>query len=248
MAYQSRTRLHVTHDLAAGETLVLSAEQTHYLASVLRLKPGARVALFNGRDGEWRAAIAGLAKGNCTLAVETRTRAQAESGDLWLAFAPIKRARIDFLVEKATELGVSVLQPVLTERTMVERVNLGRLRAHALEAAEQTERLSVPEVRAPVTLDHLIATWPRDRRLIFCDETGDSPSIAGVLGRGAPGRWGVLTGPEGGFAETELDALKKLPFVSAVGLGPRVLRADTAALAALAVFQALLGDWQRTRE
>jgi 16S rRNA (uracil1498-N3)-methyltransferase len=121
------------------------------------------------------------------------------------------------------------------------------LRAHALEAAEQTERLSLPELRAPVTLDHLIASWPQDRRLLFCDETGTSPSIAESLAGAQPGPWGVLTGPEGGFAETELDALKKLPFVSAVGLGPRVLRADTAALSALAVFQALLGDWARAR-
>jgi 16S rRNA (uracil1498-N3)-methyltransferase len=206
------------------------------------------VALFNGRDGEWRSQIQSFGKKNGIVEVERLLRPQDEAPDLWLAFAPVKRGRIDFLVEKATELGVAVLQPVLTARTVVERLNLERLRAHAMEAAEQTERLTLPELRAAVTLDHLLATWPRDRRLLFCDETGTSLSIGEVLAGAAPGAWGVLTGPEGGFAESELDALKKLPFVSAVGLGPRVLRADTAALSALAVFQALLGDWRRARE
>jgi len=243
MAYEPRTRLYVTADLAEGVRIELASSQAHYVATVLRLKPGAPVALFNGRDGEWRATIESFARGSGVALVERRMRAQGAGCDLWLAFAPIKRARIDFLVEKATELGVSVLQPVLTQRTVIDRLNLERLRAHVLEAAEQTERLSLPELRAPITLDHLIATWPRDRRLLFCDESGTSPSIAESLARAQSGAWGVLTGPEGGFAETELDALKKLPFVSAVGLGPRVLRADTAALSALAVFQALLGDW-----
>jgi 16S rRNA (uracil1498-N3)-methyltransferase len=159
----------------------------------------------------------------------------------------VKRARIDFLVEKATELGASLLQPVLTERTQVERVNLDRLRANVMEAAEQTERLTLPEVRAPLALDQLLATWPGERRLLLCDETGDSPDIAAALGAQSRGAWGLLIGPEGGFAQRELDLLRKLPFVCPVGLGPRVLRADTAALAALAVFQALLGDWARRR-
>jgi 16S rRNA (uracil1498-N3)-methyltransferase len=148
-------------------------------------------------------------------------------------------------VEKATELGASALLPVFTERTIVDRVNLDRLAANAVEAAEQTQRLTVPEIRPPQKLDRLIADWPAGRRLILCDESGASPDIASVLGAAQPGIWALLTGPEGGFTETELDALKKLPFVCPVGLGPRVLRADTAALAALAVFQAVLGDWRR---
>ena len=248
MTYEPRTRLYVTDDLAAETRIELAPAQAHYLQTVLRLKPGATLALFNGRDGEWRAEIEKMRRSGCIARIDRRTRAQDRGCDLWLAFAPIKRARIDFLVEKATELGVSVLQPVMTQRTQVERLNLDRLRAHALEAAEQTERLSLPELRTPVTLDHLIATWPGNPRMLFCDESGTSPSIADRLAREQSGPWAVLTGPEGGFAETELDALKKLPFVSAVGLGPRVLRADTAALSALAVFQALLGDWPRARE
>jgi len=247
MAYEPRTRLYVASDLAAGASIGLSREQAHYLKSVLRRAPGAALALFNGRDGEWSATIDAFGKGSCSVTVGERLRAQQEEGDLWLVFAPVKRARIDFLVEKATELGASVLQPVMTERTQVERVNLDRLRANVMEAAEQTERLTLPEVRAPAALDRLLASWPWGRRLLFCDETGESPDIAAALATEARGAWALLIGPEGGFAQRELDLLRKLPFVCAVGLGPRVLRADTAALAALAVFQALLGDWARRR-
>jgi 16S rRNA (uracil1498-N3)-methyltransferase len=243
MAYELHTRLYVAADLSAGASVGATESQAHFLRTVLRLDAGAPVALFNGRDGEWRAVIEGFGKGSCSLKVAERTREHKPEGDLWLAFAPIKRARIDFLVEKATELGVSVLQPVITERTQVDRVNLDRLRANVLEAAEQTERLTLPEVRAPLSLDRLIAVWPAGRRLLLCDESGSSRDIASALRAEQTSVWGVLTGPEGGFTERELDALKKLPFVCPVGLGPRVLRADTAALAALAVFQALVGDW-----
>ncbi len=245
MAYEPRARLYVEADLAAGAGVALDAAQAHYLRHVLRLERGAPVALFNGRDGEWRAVIEGFGKEACAVKIERRTREQRPEGDLWLAFAPVKRARIDFLVEKATELGVSALQPVLTERTQVERVNLERLRANVREAAEQTERLTLPDVRDPLPLQRAIDLWPAGRRLLLCDESGSSPGIASALRAEQPSAWGVLTGPEGGFTERELDGLRKLPFVCAVGLGPRVLRADTAALAALAVFQALLGDWQR---
>jgi 16S rRNA (uracil1498-N3)-methyltransferase len=245
MAFEPRTRLYVADDLSAGVGVALDATQAHYLRHVLRLEPGAPVALFNGRDGEWRAEIEGFGKGICAVKVMQRMREQVPEPDLWLAFAPVKRARIDFLVEKATELGVSVLQPVLTERTQVERVNLDRLRANAREAAEQTERLTLPEVRAQQPLARALELWPTGRRLLLCDESGTSPDIASALHAEQPGVWGVLTGPEGGFTQRELDALRNLPFVCAVGLGPRVLRADTAALAALAVFQAVLGDWRR---
>jgi 16S rRNA (uracil1498-N3)-methyltransferase len=239
------TRLYVDTPLVAGGTVTLGADQAHYLRNVLRLGPGEAVALFNGRDGEWRARIDTLAKKTASLAVEDRTRPQTAEPDIWLAFAPIKRARIDFTAQKATELGASLLWPVMTQHTMVDRVNTDRLRANAVEAAEQSDRLSVPEVRDPASLEALIAAWPADRTMILCDETG-GPPIAKVLGDGmAAGvsRAGFLIGPEGGFAERELDRLRKLPFVTPVSLGARLLRADTAALAVLAVWQAIAGDW-----
>jgi len=239
------TRLYVDDPLEAERTLGLDHGRAHFLRSVLRLSRGAHLALFNGRDGEWLARIDGLGKGWASLVVESRRRPQDSPPDLWLLFAPIKRARIDFLVEKATELGVSVLQPVLTHHTDVTKVNTGRLAANAREAAEQCERLSVPEVREPSELFACLAHWPAGRRLLVCAESGAARPLDQVLRQAeaeeaAP--WAVLTGPEGGFARSELDALGKLAFVTLVSLGPRVLRADTAALAALACWQAVLGD------
>jgi 16S rRNA (uracil1498-N3)-methyltransferase len=250
MTEKPAARLYVPDDLAAGASLALAEGQAHYLRNVLRLAPGAGLALFNGRDGEWLGRIDGIAKGKCSVALSEQTRKQVSEPDLWLVFAPVKRARIDYLVEKATELGVAALYPVRTQRTIVERVNLERLQANAVEAAEQTERLTVPKVHPPETLTALIASWPQTRRLIVCDERGRAPPIADVVAglreRLAAGA-AVLIGPEGGFTETELDGLANLPFVNAVSLGPRILRADTAALAALAVFQALAGDWRDIR-
>jgi len=243
MAYEPVTRLYVEASLGEGGSLGLAAPQAHYLKSVLRLGKGDELALFNGRDGEYRARIAGLGRGWCSLDI----LAQRDEGDLWLAFAPIKRARLDFLVEKATELGVSEIHPVMTARTMVARVNAERLRANAVEAAEQSERLSVPAVHEPVKLAPLLKAWPAGRRLILCDESGTAPPLAQALKGLSPALCAILTGPEGGFADSELDDLRKLPFVCPVGLGPRVLRADTAALGALAAFQALVGDWSRDR-
>ena len=243
----NNARLFVDADLAPGTRLELAPGQAHYLDHVLRLRAGAAVALFNGRDGEWLGRIDSLKKGRCRVTPESRTRRQASEPDLWLVFAPIKRGRIDFLAEKATELGVRRLWPVFTRRTSVRRVNTRRLRANATEAAEQSGRLSVPEVADPVSLDTLVGRWPAARRLLVLDESGASPPIAEVLSRGAAGRPApdaILTGPEGGFERSELDALKKLPFVSAAGMGGRILRADTAALSALACWQALLGDWR----
>ncbi len=239
------TRLYVEADLAEGATIGLDHARAHFLRSVLRLGPGACLALFNGRDGEWLARIEGLGKGWASLAVESLRRAQAAGPDVWLLFAPIKRARLDFLVEKAVELGVARLQPVMTERTAVSRVNLERLAANAREAAEQCERLDLPEVGAARRLFDLFDGWPEGRRLLLCAESGESRPIAEALADAAAqpeSRWALLTGPEGGFSQSELDALRKLPFVTPVGLGPRVLRADTAALAALACWQAWLGD------
>jgi 16S rRNA (uracil1498-N3)-methyltransferase len=245
----SVTRLFVEADLTGGIEAPLSEAQAHYLRHVMRRADGAPLLLFNGRDGEWRATLALRGKKAAVAVVGERSREQVAEPDLWLCFAPIKRARIDSIAEKATELGVALLQPVLTRHTAVERVNIERLRANAIEAAEQTERLTVPDIRPPVELMKLLADWPADRRLLMADETGGGPPIAEALGaldepaRAAP--WAILIGPEGGFAAAELAAVRRMKNVTAVGLGPRILRADTAALAALACWQALVGDWQK---
>lgn len=242
------TRLHVEGHLATGQTLGLERDRAHFLRSVLRLAPGAKLAVFNAEAGEWLAEIEGLGKGWCSLTIGAQLRRPAPEPDLWLVFAPIKRARIDFIAEKATELGCSRLQPVMTRFTAVSRVNEERLTANAREAAEQCERLTVPEVAATRSLGQVLDDWPAERRLLVCAEWGAARPIAAALqavraeGSGATGPWAILTGPEGGFAQSELDALRKLPFVVPVGLGPRILRADTAALAALACWQAVLGD------
>jgi 16S rRNA (uracil1498-N3)-methyltransferase len=245
----SATRLFTEAELSVNVSVPLADGQAHYLRHVLRRDAGAPLRLFNGRDGEWQARLALQGKKGATAEVETRTRPQAVEPDVWLCFAPVKRARIDYIAEKATELGVAVLQPAITQHTVVERVNVERLRANAIEAAEQTERLSVPEVRPPVELMRLLADWPAGRRLLMCDETGSGPPIAEALlglddaARAAP--WGIVIGPEGGFSGAELEVLRRRAEVIAVGLGPRILRADTAALAALVCWQALIGDWRR---
>jgi 16S rRNA (uracil1498-N3)-methyltransferase len=240
-------RLYVDMGLAAGGSIELASGQAHYLRSVLRLGPSAAVAVFNSADGEWLSHIVEVGKSKIRLTVESQLREAGPESDLWLVFTPIKRARLDWLVEKATELGVSALLPVWTARTQPERINIERLRAHATKAAEQSERLSVPELRAPEKLEHLLAAWPRDRRLIACDETGAGEPIGKGITRWAHGPAALLVGPEGGFDQTELDAIAKLSIVTRVGLGPRVLRAETAAVAALAVFQAIAGDWRHSR-
>jgi 16S rRNA (uracil1498-N3)-methyltransferase len=242
-------RLYVTAGLASGAEIELQQPQTHYLRSVLRLGAGAAVAVFNATDGEWLCRIGEIGRSRARLRAErqTRLREPKDALDLWLIFAPIKRARLDWLIEKATELGVAALLPIWTARTQVERVNLDRLRAHAIEAAEQSERLSVPELRAPERLDRLLAAWPGERRLIVCDESGAGEPISEAATRLRTGPAALLVGPEGGFDQMELDALNKLSFVTHVGLGPRILRAETAALAAVAVFQAIAGDWRHIR-
>jgi 16S rRNA (uracil1498-N3)-methyltransferase len=237
-------RLFVEDDLVQGGALTVDGPRAHYLRDVLRLGVGAEALLFNGRDGEWRAKIAAATKRALGLGIESRIRPQIAEPDLWLCFAPVKKARIDFIAEKATELGVSALLPVITRRTNVERVKIERLRANAVEAAEQTERLSVPDVREPVSLEKLLAAWPAGRRLLIADETGGGRPILEALGDARPGPWAVLIGPEGGFAREELDRIAALPGVLPVGLGPRILRADTAAIAALTCLQAAIGDWR----
>jgi 16S rRNA (uracil1498-N3)-methyltransferase len=247
MSERPATRVYVTEPLAAGVTLELDAGQAHHLRTVLRLGPGAPLAAFNARDGEWLCRIGKVGRNRTSLIIERRLRGPEAESDLWLVFAPVKRARLDWLVEKATELGVSTLLPVWTRHTQSERLNLDRLRAHAVAAAEQSERLSVPELIPPQPLEAALGQWPAGRSLIVCDETGAGEPIGAVAARLGPGPAAILTGPEGGFPETELDYLGKLSFVSRAGLGPRVLRADTAALAALSAFQAIAGDWRHTR-
>ena len=238
-----RARLFVDTDLVAGEPVGLAHDQSHYLRSVLRLGIGAEVAVFNGRDGEWSARIEALGKGWCSLLPTGQTRTQTRGPDLWLCFAPVKRARIDFIAEKATELGVSMIQPVMTRHTIVDQVRCGRLRANAIEAAEQCERLDVPTVADPLSLDELIAGWAPERLLIVAAEAGPARPLADVAAEHRGAAAAILVGPEGGFAKSELDALLKLPFARAIGLGPRVLRSETATLAALAGWQSIAGDW-----
>jgi 16S rRNA (uracil1498-N3)-methyltransferase len=247
MALKPATRLYVPADLAEGARIALGREEAHRLKHVLRLAPGDWVALFNGRDGEFRATIAALGRDGGEAVAEDRLRPQQASADIWLVFALLKRARLEWLVEKATELGAAALVPVTTARTVAERINPARLDAIAREAAEQSERLDLPAIQAPQPLQALLAAWPPGRRLVLCDETGTAPVIAERAHALGPGPLACLTGPEGGFAESELDALRKLPFVFPVGLGPRVLRSETAALAALSVLQALAGDWSAAR-
>jgi len=197
--------------------------------------------LFNGRDGEWRARIDTIGKGWASLQLTEQSLPQPVEPDIWLLFAPIKRGRVDFLVQKATELGVSILLPTTTRRTVVERINLVRLGTTAAEAAEQCRRLSVPELRPVQSLEKVLASWPEERRLLFCDEAGGPPAIEAMTGQ-EPAPWAILIGPEGGFDPDESQALRERPFVVPMSLGPRILRAETAAVAALSLWQAVLGD------
>jgi 16S rRNA (uracil1498-N3)-methyltransferase len=233
-------RLFVEQPLETGARVALSAPQSHYLLHVMRARTGDRVSLFNACDGEWLASIAETTRRDCVLACERRIHEQTKDDDLWLVFAPIKKTPADYLAQKATELGVSVLQPVITRRTIVHRVNVERMRANAIEAAEQSGRLTVPEIRAPLDLRRLLNDWPEERKLLFCDE-GGAPPLLKALSDAPNGCWAVLTGPEGGFDEDERKMIRALPATVPASLGKRILRADTAALAALAIWQAQCG-------
>jgi 16S rRNA (uracil1498-N3)-methyltransferase len=238
-----KLRLYVEAPLGQGVRVVPDAAQAHYLLHVMRAKANDRISLFNGRDGEWVARVAEVSKRACTLECDGLVAPQASVPDLWLCFAPVKKTPADYVVQKAAELGVRLLQPVFTRRTIVTRVNRERLRANAIEAAEQSGRLDVPQTPEPLSFDKLLAGWPKDRRLIFCDEGGALP-IDQALRELPDGPAAIFTGPEGGFDPSEREALRALPYVTPVSLGPRILRADTAALAALAVWQAVRGDWR----
>ena len=227
-------RLYVAAPLAAGDTIAASAQQAHYLGTVMRRGPGDAVRLFNGRDGEFSARIETIRRDRASLRVEQLLRPQAPEPDLWLVFALLKRDATDLVVQKATELGVAALHPVITERSNTHRVNEDRLASIAIEAAEQCERLTVPHLHPPRPLADLLSTWPPDRRLFVAAERTEAPRITPSHGPAA-----LLVGPEGGFAPAELDAIRQYPFVTAVSLGPRILRAETACIAGLALLQAV---------
>jgi 16S rRNA (uracil1498-N3)-methyltransferase len=236
-------RLFVPQDIAAGAAFDLAAEQSHYLANVLRMAEGAELLVFNGRDGEWLARVAVKTKKAVRLEAVEQTRPQPAAPDLLYCFAPLKVGRLDYLVQKAVEMGAGVLQPVITQHTQLAKIGTERLQANAIEAAEQCGILAIPEVRDAQRFTALLAGWDKERRLIFCDESSETNNpLAALQGIGEK-RLALLVGPEGGFSENERKQLYDLPFVTAIPLGPRILRADTAAVAALAVIQATVGDW-----
>lgn len=236
-------RLFVPDPLAPGEELAVSASQSHYLQHVLRLGEGADLLAFNGRDGEFLVRITALGKKTVRVTPIEQTRPQPALPDLVFCFAPLKVGRLDYLIQKSVEMGAGVIQPVLTQHTQNTRVSVEKMQANALEAAEQCGILAVPEVREPVKFGELLAGWDTARRLVFCDESAETnnplPALSGISASGL----GLLIGPEGGFSDAERASLREKPFVTAIPLGPRILRADTAAVAALAVLQAVKGDW-----
>ena len=228
-----------------GETAVeASRDQAHYLATVLRLGDGAEILVFNGRDGEWKAQLEFLSRKRILLRPVERTRRQPPPTDLHYLFAPLKAGRLDYMVQKAVEMGAGVIQPVLTQHTQVHRLKTERLKANAIEAAEQCGVLAVPEVRDPARLEALVEGWPEDRRLFFCDEGEETQNPVDALKTAAETRFALLVGPEGGFSDEERRLLHEHSRVTPIPLGPRILRADTAAVAGLAVLQATIGDWR----
>ena len=238
-------RVFVEAPLTPGATVPLDRGQANYLLNVLRLAPGSSILVFNGRDGEWRARLATASRKAAALALEQQVRPQPAPGDLHYLFAPLKHARLDYMVQKAVEMGASRLQPVITRHTQVARVNLERMRANAVEAAEQCGILALPAIAAPSSFGDLIAAWPPERLMVFCDEDAavkDPVAALSEMRGDTPPPLAVLIGPEGGFADDERAALLRLPKVVRLALGPRILRADTAAVAALALVQAVLGD------
>jgi 16S rRNA (uracil1498-N3)-methyltransferase len=237
---RSLPRLYVRQPLGDGARVELDASQANYLGNVLRMKEGGELLLFDGSSGEWLARVTDAAKKRMVLTVERRTREAETIPDVWLAFAPVKRSQTDWLVEKATELGVARLIPVTTQRTVVERVKLERLQAISIEAAEQCGRTRLPEIDEPVPLARLLERRDPARTLCFADEAGGEPAASAFKAGAAM----ILTGPEGGFTDDERSAIRAQSNAVPVSLGPRILRAETAALAALAAYMALAGDWR----
>lgn len=236
-------RLFVTHDLAPGAKLGLNPDQSRYVVAVMRRAAGDPLLVFNGRHGEWRAIVAESGKRGAVLEVQDQTRPQAVGPDLDLVVATVKRARLETIVEKACELGVRRVRLVVTERTNPDHIRLPRLNAIAVEAAEQTGRIDLPDIDAPVRLAEVLDAWEPSRRLLFCDEAGDAPPALQALKDQPQGPWAVLIGPEGGFSPAERARLRGLDQAVAATLGPRILRADTAAISALTIWQSVCGDW-----
>ena len=241
----ARYRLCLEHDLTEGARFPLEREQANYLLNVLRMKQDDTVLVFNGRDGEWLAAITVEGRKQASLTLVKQTRPQPPAPDLHYLFAPLKHARLDYIAQKAVEMGAGIIQPVLTRRTQVSRLNFDRMRANAIEAAEQCGILSLPEIRPEQTLDAALDALEPNRILIFCDEAMAQESPVAALSRAEPGPLAVLIGPEGGFDEAERRRILARPATLPISLGPRILRADTAAVAALALVQAVIGDWPR---
>ena len=237
-------RLFCQQTLAAGSGLTLSREASHYLVTVLRSGEGAPVRLFNGIDGEWQCTVANASRKAARVTCEQRLREVQLPPDIDYLFAPLKSARLDYLAQKATEMGVRQIRPVITRHTVADRVNLDRVRANAIEAAEQCNMVYVPDVAEPEKLQNVLAAWPEHRTLIFCDERAGQADPMDTLKRVSPGPLAVLLGPEGGFSEPERDQILSLPNAVALSLGPRIVRADTAAVAVLALVQSVLGDWR----
>lgn len=237
-------RLFVEADLSAGAVFEAAKDQFHYLANVLRAEDGTEVLVFNGRDGEWRAQLSYPTRKRLLLTALEQTRPQPAPSDLHYLFAPLKVGRLDYLVQKAVEMGAGVLQPVMTQHVQGKISSLDRIEANVIEAAEQCGILAIPQVSAPRRLDDLLQDWPQDRRILFCDEGHDSQNPLPALHAVRESKLALLVGPEGGFSDGERAMLRSLPLVTPIPLGPRILRADTAAVAALAVIQATIGDWK----
>jgi 16S rRNA (uracil1498-N3)-methyltransferase len=238
------SRLYVPGDLTPGGELLLGREAANYLRNVLRLEKDAEVLVFNGRDGEWRARLVPSGRREVRLALTEQTRPQAAPGDLHYAFAPLKHARLDFMIQKAVEMGVGRLTPVITRHTQVARVNMERMRANAIEAAEQCGIISLPDIEDPASFPQWLAGIEAARAIVFCDEEAETRDPIDALARAPAAKLTLLVGPEGGFAEDERRALLARGSVVRFSLGPRILRADTAAVAALALLQAVRGDWR----
>ena len=239
----SAPRLFVDAPLGEGAEATPDRDQSNYLLNVLRLSDGDQILAFNGRDGEWRMRLKALSRKSVLLQAMERTRAQTTAGDIHYLFAPLKHARLDYMVQKAVEMGASSLTPVITRRTQSTRVNLDRMRANVIEAAEQCGVLSIPRVEDDVKFDRLIGSWPQDRRMIFCDEDAPLKDPIAALREVPRGPLAVIIGPEGGFDPLEREALLRLKGAVRLSLGPRILRGDTAGVAALALIQAVHGDW-----
>ncbi|MCQ9144980.1 16S rRNA (uracil(1498)-N(3))-methyltransferase [Brucella sp. MAB-22] len=237
-------RLYVENDLDDGDQIEVAPQAAHYLTHVLRLKDGDEILAFNGRHGEWKSRLKPEGKKRLFLMPFEQTRPQPLASDLVYCFAPLKQGRLDYMVQKAVEMGAGILQPVITQHTQVPRLGADRIKANAIEAAEQCGVLSIPECCEAIRFDRFIEQWDKSRHLIFCDEGYESDDPLTILQKMAPGPVALLIGPEGGFSEDERQTLRNLPFVTAIPLGPRILRADTAAVAAMALVQSVLGDWR----